>query len=75
MYTTEKNLALEFISNHGTNPAVIAAIEEASETGMSHSDRWSIYFDMMLENFISFEREKRGKIVVGLAYLTDEGKI
>lgn len=74
MYTTEKNKALEFLANNGQNPNVIAAIDEAVEAS-THSDRWSIYFDMMMEHFFDMSREERSAVVVGLAYLTDEGKI
>ena len=74
MYTTEKKKALEFLANNGQNPNVIAAIDEAVETS-THSGRWSVYFDMMMEHFFDMSREERSAVIVGLAYLTDEGKI
>lgn len=74
MYATEKKKALEFLANNGQNPDVIAAIDKAIETS-THSGRWSVYFDMMMEHFFDMSREERSAVVVGLAYLTDEGKI
>ena len=74
MYEEEKKLALKFLSEHGySDPAITSAIKEAADSFNSHSDRWSIYFDVMFEHYKDFP--ERSKIITGLAYLTDEGRI
>lgn len=74
MYEEEKKLALKFLSEYGySDPAIVLAIEEANDSFNSHSDRWSIYFDVMFEHYKNIP--ERSKIITGLAYLTDEGRI
>ena len=72
MYQEEKDLALSFLNDCGYEDKNIQqAINEAS-TNMRHSDRWSIYFDVMFEHYRDYPN--RSKIITGLAYLTDEGE-
>lgn len=74
MYKEEINLAIKFLEDHGYNdPIIVAACEEAADPFNSHSDRWSIFFDVMFEHYRHYP--ERSKIITGLAYLSDERKI
>ena len=73
MYDEEKKLALCFLNDCGYKDKDIQQTIHAASMSMRHSDRWSIYFDVMFEHYKDYPN--RSKIITGLAYLTDERKI
>lgn len=71
MYNEEKAIAQDFLNKNKNNPIISTMIKEVSAMGnVSHSDRWSMVYDTIYENFerSSVPRET----VTGLTYLIEE---
>ena len=73
MYQEEKDLALSFLNDCDYKDRNIQQVIHEASMNMLHSDRWSIYFDVMFENYKDYPN--RSKIIVGLTHLTEEKKI
>ena len=69
MYTEEKAKAKEFLNEHGNDPLVIETLNEIRSSGYSHSDRWSIVFDMVFDNYPKYRH-----VTTGLVYLVEDGE-
>lgn len=72
MYTEEKNAAREFLAEYGDDMLVINTLEEIHNGYYMHSDRWSIVYDMISDNYPSYIRSG---VVTGLVYLVEDNDI
>ena len=71
MFTEEKFEALNFLDKYKYEPVVEETLYEAKKKIYTHSDRWSIIYDMIDEAYPEY---KGTKVVTGLVYLVEEGK-
>lgn len=71
MYSEEKAIAQEFLNKNKNNPIVSVMVKEvAAMVGVSHSDRWSVVYDTIYENFD--RSDVPGAAITGLTYLIEE---
>ena len=72
MYNEEKSVAREFLAEHGTDMLVINTLQMIDNSAYLHSDRWSIVYDMIYDNYPEW---RTGGAVTGLVYLVEDGEI
>lgn len=65
-----KNIAKEFLKLYAKEQVVIDTLAEIQDNGYIHSDRWSLVFDMLDENFHDWR-----KATTGLVYLVEDGEL
>lgn len=70
MYTEDKARAKEFLRLYGNDNLVKETLSGLNAFDISHSERWSIVYDMIVENY---PREWRG-VTTGLVYLVEDGE-
>lgn len=71
MFKEEKAEALEFIKLYNDDEILKNTIIELKEGDYSHSERWSIFYDMIIENFPNEWR----RVATGLTYLVEDNNI
>lgn len=71
MYTEEKNIAKEFLRLYANEQVVMDTLAEIKNNDYIHSDRWSLVYDMIMENFSAEWR----KATTGLVYLVEDGEL
>ena len=69
MYTEDKAKAKEFLKQYGNSPLIQKVIAEI-RNDYSHSDRWSLVFDVIFDNFPEYK-----SVTTGLVYLVEDGEI
>lgn len=71
MYNEEIAIAQEFLNNNKNNPIISVMVKEvAAMVDASHSDRWSVVYDTIYENFN--RSDVPGTVITGLTYLIEE---
>lgn len=71
MYTEEKNIAKEFLKLYANEQVVVDTLADIQDHDYIHSDRWSLVYDMLNENFPAEWR----KAATGLVYLVEDREL
>ena len=72
MYEEEKFIAREFLAKYGNDCLVILTLAKITDSSYTHSERWSIVYDMICDNYPEW---KAKGTVTGLVYLVEDGEI
>ena len=67
-YSAELIMANEFVISHNADQQFLDMLEDLKSSKYCHSDRWSIIYDYMKENYPS----ATGTLITGLAYWIEQ---
>ena len=71
MFSEEIAIAQEFLNKNKHNPIISVMVKEvAAMVDASHSDRWSVVYDTIYENFDRSDVPRTA--ITGLTYLIEE---
>ena len=67
-YAPEIATANQFVINHNYDIKLMGMLREAGDHKYTHSERWSMIYDYLLENYPG----ATGTLVTGLAYWVEQ---
>ena len=70
MYTEDKAKAKDFLEQFGNDFAIIELLSEIRSPNYSHSERWSMVYDIIANDYPAW----RG-VTTGLVYLVEDREI
>ena len=70
MYTEDKVKAKEFLIDHYYDKVIRDTLEKIDNSAYMHSDRWSIVYDMLLDNYPEYR-----SLTTGIVYLVEDGEL
>jgi hypothetical protein len=70
IYAEEKEKATKFLNEFGNDPIIIDMLCQVENEDLTHSDRWSLVFDILHEHY---PHCRTGALITGIVCLVEEG--